>query len=141
MHGKGEFIAMKAVIFLTFTPHWEERVIAEALFLISLFSSLNVSCFLPITDLHEVEGSAKRRSPGLVNFVSALSSRFCLTLPAAFMEPGVCLIAEPCTRERGVWPKSRWELRSSQKYSCCALGQKANERKRKHYQRNMENYV
>ena len=34
-----------------------------------------------------VQGSAKRRSPGLVNFVPALAYHFCLNLPAAFTKP------------------------------------------------------
>ena len=44
-----------------------------------------------------IQGSAKRRSPGLVNFVIALAYHFCLALPAAFMQPGDHLLADPCT--------------------------------------------
>ena len=36
----------------------------------------------------DLQGSAKRRSPGLVNFVTALAYHFCLALPAAFSQPG-----------------------------------------------------
>ena len=43
-----------------------------------------------------VQGSAKRRSPGLVNFVIALAYHFCLALPAVFPQPGDHLLAEPC---------------------------------------------
>ena len=39
----------------------------------------------------------KRWSPGLVNFVIALAYHFCLALPAAFMQPGDHLLADPCT--------------------------------------------
>ena len=35
-----------------------------------------------------VQGSAKRRSPGLVNFVTALAFHSCLALPAACTQPG-----------------------------------------------------
>ena len=44
-----------------------------------------------------VQGSAKRRSPGLVNYVAAVVYQFCLALPAAFMQPGDHLLAELCT--------------------------------------------
>ena len=44
-----------------------------------------------------VQGSAKRRSPGLVNFVTALDHHICLALPAAFTQPGAHLLAKPCT--------------------------------------------
>ena len=43
-----------------------------------------------------IQGSAKRQSPGLVNFVTALAYHFCLPLPAAFTQPGDHLIAKPC---------------------------------------------
>ena len=33
----------------------------------------------------------------MVNFVAALSYHSCLALPAAFTQPGDCLLAEPCT--------------------------------------------
>ena len=35
-----------------------------------------------------IRGSAKRWSPGLVKFVSAVAYYFCLALPAAFTQPG-----------------------------------------------------
>ena len=35
-----------------------------------------------------LQGSAKRRSPGCVNFVAALFYHFCQALPAAFTQPG-----------------------------------------------------
>ena len=41
-----------------------------------------------------VQGSAQRRSPGLVNFVAAVAYYFCLVLPAAFTQPGVHLFAD-----------------------------------------------
>ena len=44
----------------------------------------------------EVQGPTKSKSPGLVNFVTALAYLFCLALPAAFMQPGYHLLAEPC---------------------------------------------
>ena len=47
-----------------------------------------------------LQGSAKRRSPGLVKFVTALAYRFCLALPTAFTQLGDHLLAEPCT----LWP-------------------------------------
>ena len=34
---------------------------------------------------------------GLVKFVPALADHFCTNLPAAFTQPGVNLLAEPCT--------------------------------------------
>ena len=42
-----------------------------------------------------IQGSAKRRSPGLVNFVAAVAYHFCLALPAAFTQPRVHFLAEP----------------------------------------------
>ena len=47
-----------------------------------------------------VQGSAKRWSPGLVSFVPALAYHFCLDLPAAFTQPGACLLAEPCRGDK-----------------------------------------
>ena len=41
-------------------------------------------------------GSTNRQAPGLVNFFPALAYHFCLNLPAAFTQPGVRLIVEPC---------------------------------------------
>ena len=43
------------------------------------------------------KGSAKRWSPGLVNFVTALACHLCRTLLTAFTQPEDYLIAEPCT--------------------------------------------
>ena len=48
-----------------------------------------------------IHGSAKRRPPGLVNSVPALAYHFCLSLLAAFTQPGDHLLAEPCTSENG----------------------------------------
>ena len=45
-----------------------------------------------------VQGSAKRRSPGLVNFIFALAYLFCQALCASFTQPGDHLLAEPCRR-------------------------------------------
>ena len=45
---------------------------------------------------NHIQGEAKRRSPGLVNFVAAVAYHFCLALPAAFTQPGAHLLAEPC---------------------------------------------
>ena len=42
--------------------------------------------------------SAKRRTPGLVNFVTALAYHFCLALPAALTQPGDHLFAELCRK-------------------------------------------
>ena len=47
-----------------------------------------------------LQGSAKRRSPGWVNFVAAVTYHFCLALPAAFTQPGTQLLAEPCMSAR-----------------------------------------
>ena len=41
-------------------------------------------------------GSAKKRSPGLVNFAGAVAYHFCLAFPAAFTQPGAHHLAEPC---------------------------------------------
>ena len=43
-----------------------------------------------------LQGRAKKWSPGLVNFVTAVAYHFCLSLPAAFTRPGDHLLAEPC---------------------------------------------
>ena len=45
-----------------------------------------------------IQGSAKRRSPGLVNFVTALAYYICLALPAAYTQPADRLLAEPCRK-------------------------------------------
>ena len=44
-----------------------------------------------------IQGSAKRRAPGLVNFITAVAYHFCLSLPAAFTQPGSHILAEPCS--------------------------------------------
>ena len=44
-----------------------------------------------------LQGSAKMLWPGLVNCVPAITYHFCLSLPAAFTQPGQSLLAEPCT--------------------------------------------
>ena len=46
--------------------------------------------------IHDIQGLAKRRSPGLLNFITVVAYDFCLALPAAFMQPGAHLFAEPC---------------------------------------------
>ena len=35
--------------------------------------------------------------PGLVNLIPALAYHFCLALPAEFTQPGVHLLAHPCS--------------------------------------------
>ena len=42
-----------------------------------------------------IQGSAKRRSPGLVNFVTAVAYIFCLALPSAFTQPENHLLTGP----------------------------------------------
>ena len=49
----------------------------------------------PTDTWSNIQGSAKRRSPGLVNIVAAVAHHFCLALPAAFTQPGLHLLAEP----------------------------------------------
>ena len=46
--------------------------------------------------MDNMQGSAKWRAPGSVNFVPAVPYHFCLALPAAFTQPGDHLLAEPC---------------------------------------------
>ena len=55
----------------------------------------------------DIQGSANRWSTGLVSFVPALAYHFCLALPAAFTQPGACLLAEPCRGDK----KAACELR------------------------------
>ena len=43
-----------------------------------------------------IQGSAKRLRPGLVKFVSAVAYHFRLSFPAAFTQPGLSLLADPC---------------------------------------------
>ena len=45
----------------------------------------------------DLQSSAKRLRPGLVNFVSAVAYHSCLSLPAAFTQPGRSFLADPCT--------------------------------------------
>ena len=54
-----------------------------------------------------VQISAKVGAPGLVNFITAVAYHICPSLPAAFTQPGVHLIAEPCTL---TWAASRSPL-------------------------------
>ena len=42
-----------------------------------------------------LHGSPKESFPGLVNFVTAVAYHLCLSLPAAFTQPGAHLVAEP----------------------------------------------
>ena len=65
-----------------------------ALFLISSCTGSAVT----YTDKLSVQGLAKRRVPGLVNFDTAVAHRHCLGLTAAFTEPRVHLLAEPCSQ-------------------------------------------
>ena len=55
-----------------------------------------------------VQGSAKRPSPSLVNFVAALAYHFCLALPAEFTHPGAHLLAEPCIYVTSEWVPNQW---------------------------------
>ena len=57
--------------------------------------------FLKITRYCLLQGSAKRWTPGLVNFVPAVAYHFCLALPAAFTQPGAHMLTEPCISETG----------------------------------------
>ena len=50
-----------------------------------------------IIEVSQVQGSAKRRASGFVNFVPAVAYHSYLALPAAFTQPGAHLLAEPCT--------------------------------------------
>ena len=45
----------------------------------------------------KAQSSAKRRFPGLVNFVTALACHFCLALHTLFTQPGDHFLSEPCT--------------------------------------------
>ena len=46
----------------------------------------------------DLQGSAKRQSQGLVNFVGAVACHFCLALPVAFTQPRARLLAVPCSK-------------------------------------------
>ena len=48
-----------------------------------------------------LHGSAKRRAPGLVNFVAAVAYHFCLALPAAFTQPWDHFLAAPSKSDEG----------------------------------------
>ena len=50
-----------------------------------------------------VQGSTIRQAPGLLNFVPAVAYHFCLNMPAAFSQPGACLIVEPCICSTPKW--------------------------------------
>ena len=43
-----------------------------------------------------LQGSANPRTPGLVNFVTAVAYHFCLSLPRAFSQPGARGLADHC---------------------------------------------
>ena len=53
--------------------------------------------YLSLSYRFSVQSSAKRWTPGLVNFVPAVAYHFCLALPEAFTQPGTRLLADPCT--------------------------------------------
>ena len=44
-----------------------------------------------------LQDPAKVDATGLVNFVAAVAYHFCQALPAAFTQPGLSLLAQPCT--------------------------------------------
>ena len=46
------------------------------------------SSTLGLKSLEHKRGSAKRWSPGMANFLTALAYHFCLAQPAAFTKPG-----------------------------------------------------
>ena len=48
-----------------------------------------------------VQWNPKECLPGLVNFVTDVAYHFCLTLIAAFTQPGYHLLAKPCRGEGG----------------------------------------
>ena len=49
--------------------------------------SFNAPFYAAFFPLLSLQGSVKRQSPGLVNFVTALAYYSCLALPAAFTQP------------------------------------------------------
>ena len=58
---------------------------------------------MPSKSAHDsLQSSAKRLRPGLGNFVSAVAYHSCLSLPAAFTQPGRSLLADPCTLIHGL---------------------------------------
>ena len=48
-----------------------------------------------------LQGSAKRLRPGLINFAPAVAYHCCLSLPAAFTQPGRSLFADSFSRSWG----------------------------------------
>ena len=54
----------------------------------------------PASEQLEYSARLERRSLGLVNCIAAGAYHFCLALHAAFSQPGVCILAEPCIRIR-----------------------------------------
>ena len=44
-----------------------------------------------------LQDPAKVDATGLVNFVAAVAYHICQALPAAFTQPGLSLLAQPCT--------------------------------------------
>ena len=59
-------------------------------------SGCNVDGPLDNTGVADLQGSAIRQSPGLVNFVTVIAYHICLALPAALTQPGVHLLVKPC---------------------------------------------
>ena len=59
-----------------------------------IFSTILKHGFSQDIWIFSVKGLAKRRAPGLVNFVPAVAYPFCLALPAAFTQPGDRLLAD-----------------------------------------------
>ena len=52
------------------------------------WSKVNHSCVLNLNRLQTHTGHGLRRAPGLVKFIPAAAELFCLSLPAAFTQPG-----------------------------------------------------
>ena len=61
-----------------------------------------------------IQCSAKRRSPGLVNFVPALAYHFRQALPAAFTQPGGHLLARSSTKLKSFRAKSSCNLQGEE---------------------------
>ena len=65
--------------------------------------------FLYVALIHtfgDIQGSANPRTPGLVNFVTAVAYHFCLNLPEKFSQPGARGLANPCTKAANL---SKWD--------------------------------
>ena len=62
------------------------------------------------TSSTHVQGSAKRQSLGLENFVTALTYHFCLALPVEFTQPWDHLLAEPCISTMKSFQNSNWNF-------------------------------